>query len=281
MGIRRWCAALGLLAVLAGCADPVSRTPAPPYDAVPAGVVVLELLDMRTTHADAVLGDRHDVIAFAGRLVTYDPEAAGTLREQADTHDFGATTLLAFLSGVGCDVPQDAQLTRARGGSDFTFRFRDVTEYDNCTEPKGSLVVFALPKEDVPPDVTLGGYPPRPPGAGRLVEFVPLGTRSPAPEVLAAEVSQPDQAQRFLAQFPDQLPSHRSGWERPYEGRLFAFVLPGCPEEEAVALVVEPERLAAEPTEGRRPDCGPDEYVLAVFALDAGDVPPQARIGGT
>jgi hypothetical protein len=281
--VRRLCAVMGGVALLAGCAAAVHPAPTPTYDAVAADLVMLTLVDVRTVPASTVLDDRSDVIGFAGRLAAHDEQAAEEFREQIDGHDFGTTAFLAFISGVGCGNPDRAELRRARDGADFTVRYPDMEVPENqarpnCAVPWNSLVVFALPREQLPSDIRLGGSRPDPAGLGELVEFVQVDVGWPAPGVVAAEVSQPDQEQRFLAQFPDGLRSHVGELDRPYEGRLFAFSLNACPDEQAAVLVVEPERMSAVAAGDGLEACEPTDLYVAVFAIDAGAVPPRARI---
>lgn len=269
------CAVLGGVALLAGCAGGGPGAVFIPEETVPADLVTLTLLDGTPTPANTVLEDRDEVVAFAGRIVAYDERAAEEFRERAEAHDFSRSVLLAFLSGAGCDVPGGAELRRrGQDGGDFTFRFLDVARYEECYAPKGSLVVFALPEDQLPPGVTLGGYPPRPAGVGELVAFERVGAASQPPAVVAAEVSQPDQAGRFLAQFPDG-PDEP---DRAFGSRLFAFAVTGCAGVAAAVLVVERDRLSAVAPGGDDPACDPADLYVAVFEIDARSVPPDARI---
>jgi hypothetical protein len=97
---------------------------------------------------------------------------------------------------------------------------------------------------------------------------------------VASEVTTPAQLDRFLAGVPEAGPKVRDAVARNRRTgvRLFAFVLTGC-QNDSASLVIQRSRVYAFLTGGVGIQCFVAEHYVAVFAVPAGDIPPNARIG--
>ncbi|GAB3431557.1 hypothetical protein [Flindersiella endophytica] len=271
--------ALLLAGSLSGCGRPsANASPGPTGAPVDAEVVAFKLVGGTKPYA-TVLDDKNDVLAYTSRLTFSDESLATDLRDKLETYDLGGKALLVFHAGIGCDTASGVELRRS--GDDFAIRYLDVTEHEECVAQKSTVAVFGIDRADLPANPKLQGDSPDPAALGELVGFQQFGKNGlRVPEVDATEISQPDQAERFLAQFPDGFPKlaadvHGAG--RTAGTRMFAFPVSGCRNDGAV-LVVEPEQLSAVPTGGENVRCVMAEHYIAVFSIDADDVPVDARI---
>lgn len=271
--------ALLLAGSLGGCGRTTAgATPGPTGAPVDAEVVAFKLIGGTKSYA-TVLDDKNDVLGYTSRLTARDESLATDLKDKLDGFDFGAKALLVFHAGIGCDTANGVELRRT--GDDFAIHYLDVTEREECVAQKSTVSVFGIDRSDLPANPKLQGANPAPAALGELVGFQQFGRNGlRVPEVAATEISQPDQADAFLAQFPDGFPKLASdvhGASRTAGSRMFAFPVSGCRNDGAV-LVVEPEQLSAVPTGGENVRCVMAEHYIAVFTIDAADVPVSARI---
>ncbi|SFO15435.1 hypothetical protein SAMN04489713_104304 [Actinomadura madurae] len=173
----------------------------------------------------------------------------------------------------GCDTARGARLT-SDGPGRLNMDLTGVTEHGECDTPYKNLAMFAVDKAKAPPGgLTLGGTrtgSPDPVSPGKLVAFEKLAAPPPR-SARAAEVSQPDQLEGFLK----SLPGARLGGGTPGQrgGRRFAFVLSGCAARTAIMMIDE-DRLAAEPVGDGITRCEIAEHYAAVFTVEAQNVPP-------
>jgi hypothetical protein len=96
----------------------------------------------------------------------------------------------------------------------------------------------------------------------------------------AAEVTAPEQLDRFLVGAPDADQQARDAARRARKPgvRLFAFLLSGC-QNDGASLVIESTRVSAVLTGGEDIRCLVAEHYLALFAVPASLIPPGARVG--
>lgn len=271
--------ALLLAGSLSGCGRPSAvASPGPTGAPVDAEVVAFTLVDAERPFA-TVLDDKNDVLAYTSRLTSVDASLATDVKDKLASYDLAGRALLVFHAGIGCDTAGGVELRRS--GDDFAIRYLDVTEHEECVVQKSTVAIFGVDRAELPDSPRLQGAPPAPAGVGTLIGFQQFGRNGlRVPDVEATEVSQPDQAERFLAQFPDGFPKLAAdidGARRAAGTRVFAFPVSGCRNDGAV-LVVEPEQLSAVPTGGENVRCVMAEHYIAVFAVDADDVPVEARI---
>jgi hypothetical protein len=271
--------ALLLAGALSGCGRPsADASPGPTGAPVDAEVVAFKLVDSTKPYA-TVLDDKNHVLGYTSRLTSSEASMAADLKDKLAGYDLGAKALLVFHAGIGCDTAGGVELRRS--GDDFAIRYLDVTEREECVVAKSTVAVFGIDRGELPARPTLQGDPPDPAAAGELIGFQQFGRNGlRVPEVEATEISQPDQAERFLKQFPDGFPELAAdvrGAGRAAGSRVFAFPVSGCRNDGAV-LVVEPEQLSAVPTGGENVRCVMAEHYIAVFSIDADDVPVEARI---
>jgi hypothetical protein len=243
--------------------------------------VAFKLVDATKPYA-TVLDDKNDVLGYTSRLTSSDESMAADLKDKLAAYDLSAKALLVFHAGIGCDTAGGVELRRS--GDDFTIRYLDVTEREECVVQKSTVAVFGIDRGELPANPKLQGRTPDPAAAGELIGFQQFNPNElPLPEVTASEISQPDQVERFLAQFPSGFPKLAAdirGEGRAAGTRVFAFPVSGCRNDGAV-LVVEPEQLSAVPTGGENVRCVMAEHYIAVFSIDADDVPVEARIAAT
>ena len=202
-------------------------------------------------------------------------------QEAALERDYGRQAVVVFSFGSGCTSADGVRLAdygSGRLGAELT----GTSTYETCTAPFGNLAVFAVDKAEVPDGVLLAGARmgrPDPVSPAELLEFGKLDDRPRGP-VKAAEVSQPDQFEDFVKSLPGDAASRfgSDGRSRGAAYRRFAFVLSGCRAETAF-MVIDQERLTAEPGGGGGARCEEPEYYLAVFQIEAKYVPTEAEIG--
>jgi hypothetical protein len=144
------------------------------------------------------------------------------------------------------------------------------------TEPR-STVAGTAPATTVPPSAGASSPLPAasPATSATLIAFVmvqPAGTGG------ATEVSAPDQIDRLVDGPPAAIASARAAVARNTGTRLFAFVLAGC-QNDGATLAIKSGRITASLTGGEGIACFAAEWYLAVFAVPAHLVPPDARVG--
>lgn len=229
-----------------------------------------------------VLDDRYDVLSYTGRLATAAAQGDApdeALKEKLIGYDLTGKALLVFHSLIGCNTAGGVELRRA--GDDFSIHYLDVTKHEECVAPKSTIAIFAVDRSGLPASPTMQGSPPSPAAPGELVGFQQFDlNKLPLPEVTATEISQPDQAERFFTQFPDGFPklaAEVAAAQRAPGSRMFAFPVSGCRNDGAV-LVIEPTQLSAVPTGGENVRCVMAEHYIAVFTVDADDIPVEARL---
>jgi hypothetical protein len=116
-----------------------------------------------------------------------------------------------------------------------------------------------------------------PASSATLVAFVMVRTDSTGG---ATEVSGPEEIDRLVGGPPAAVESARAAVTRNRGAgtRLFAFVLAGC-QHDGAALTIARGRITATLTGGEGTACFAAEWYLAVFAVPAGQIPPDARVG--
>ncbi|MEV0059086.1 hypothetical protein [Nocardia sp. NPDC050718] len=263
---------LGALFASSADSDPPRRT-STARDVEHAEPVVFES-DRGLPDVHTILRSQADIDQFVGR---FPGDGSGRLADQLSRRDLGSEALLAFSWGAGCSPGDGAKLT-TQGTADYSVR---LTGADNpppeCAAPWDILAVFALPRDEVPPDTRLGGDRPDPPGPATLahVERITLGAA-----LRGAEVSQPDQLAAFTAGL-DATVAHRVNSvvsQRAARDRAFAFVLTGCHNDGAY-LAFSAERLRPVLTATEPVVCVVPDYYVAVFTAPAASVPVRATIG--
>jgi len=144
-------------------------------------------------------------------------------------------------------------------------------------QPTGSPSVAPSPSATGTPT-----SPPSPPPASAtpstgLIAFLQVRAVDSA---AASEVTTPAQLDRFLAGVPEADPKVRDAVARNRRTgvRLLAFVLAGC-QNDSASLVIQRSRVYALLTGGVGTQCFVAEHYVAVFAVPAGDIPANARIG--
>ncbi|WP_152563865.1 hypothetical protein [Actinomadura welshii] len=286
MSGRRGIAAGVVVAVLAlaGAATAILRPANGPRVAPPDRTVMAELLVFRQGHGlpsvSTVLRSRTDARAVRGWFAETERGApdADDIERLAGRRDYGREAVVLFSYTGGCDTARGARLT-SDGPGRLNMDLTGVTEHGECDTPYKNLAMFAVDKAKAPPGgLTLGGTrtgSPDPVSPGKLVAFEKLAAPPPR-SARAAEVSQPDQLEGFLK----SLPGARLGGGTPGQrgGRRFAFVLSGCAARTAIMMIDE-NRLAAEPVGDGITRCEIAEHYAAVFTVEAQNVPPTARIG--
>ncbi|MEU7580642.1 hypothetical protein AB0B50_23910 [Streptomyces sp. NPDC041068] len=227
---------------------------------------------VRGSSVRTVLRSRHDVTAFSGWFPRLDVESDLAGR------DFRTEALIAFMWSTACTKGDSAVLTYAEP-TGFSVRLTDTTTSQTCTEPYSAIAVFAVPRDEAPEDVRIGGTSPGPPGPAEQIAFAPLRE---AARPRGAEVSQPDQLRDFLDGLPEERKGSRPELEDlPESGagqRLFAYVVQGCRHTGAVLRITE-KRMVPEPVGGEGVRCVAPESFVAVFRVPAQQVPPSAAVG--
>ncbi|MFI7115943.1 hypothetical protein [Amycolatopsis sp. NPDC049868] len=114
-------------------------------------------------------------------------------------------------------------------------------------------------------------------GQARLEAFVGLGSAVLSAGLEPAELGTADgqEFQRTLERAKianlDKVRAPLS-FAPPADRRAFAFVVPGCAEDDA-ELTVERDTLTADLTGGENVNCATANYFLTVFSVDRGSVP--------
>jgi hypothetical protein len=128
-----------------------------------------------------------------------------------------------------------------------------------------------------PPGPSPSGAPTpaaSPSGATTLIAFAMVSSAGTA---AAAEVRSPDDVDRFVGGPPDVVADARAAVARHAGSRMFAFVLAGC-QNTGATLSIRADRVTAALTGGEGIACLVAEYFLAVFAVPAHLVPPDAKV---
>jgi hypothetical protein len=104
-----------------------------------------------------ILDEQADLRAYARwfRGVFVGPTADDLLQDRGFRDD---TIYLAFGARTGCAEPLEAYLIRNR--ADLTAQFITGPNHLECAAPYGAVVVFALPRDDLPANWTISGAPP-------------------------------------------------------------------------------------------------------------------------
>ncbi|TDC56205.1 hypothetical protein E1281_08410 [Actinomadura sp. KC345] len=228
-----------------------------------------------------VLRSRTDAKAVRAWFSTSRESEIERFQEAALERDYGREAVVVFSFGSGCTSADGVRLADY-GSGQLGPELTDTNTYETCTAPFDNLAVFAVDKAKAPDDVVLAGARtgrPDPVSPAELVEFGELDDR-PRGSARAAEVSQPDQFEDFVKSLPGDAASRldADASTRGSAYRRFAFVLSGCRAETAF-MVIDPERLTAEPDGGGGARCEEPEYYFAVFQIEAKYVPAEAEIG--
>jgi hypothetical protein len=127
------------------------------------------------------------------------------------------------------------------------------------------------------PTLTPSPAPPASSPTTRLVTFTQL--RAAEPGNGAAEVTAQAQGDRFLTGMgvDDEVRAAVTRARQPGT-RLFAFTFSGC-QFTGASLIIQGARVYATPTGGGNVQCLVAEYFLAVYAVPADRVPPNAKLG--
>ncbi|GIJ72943.1 hypothetical protein Voc01_078600 [Virgisporangium ochraceum] len=141
---------------------------------------------------------------------------------------------------------------------------------DVTATPARSASTGASPPGASPSDAS----PPASTGATTLIAFAMVSSAGTA---AAAEVRSPDDVDRFVGGPPDVVATARAAVARHAGSRMFAFVLAGC-QNTGATLSIRAGRVTAALTGGEGIACLVAEYFLAVFAVPAHLVPPDAKV---
>jgi hypothetical protein len=228
-----------------------------------------------------VLRSRTDAKAVLGWFARTSGPApdADDIEKLVVGRDYGREAVLVFAFTSDCDTATSARLT-SDGPGQLNMRLNEVARRGECEAPYENLAVFAVAKGLVPAELSLGGSRtgrPDPVSPGKLVAFERLPGAAPE-SARTTEVSQPDQLERFLESLPGAT-AGRLGTNDPREEdqRRFAFFLSGCRTETAILTITE-RRLAAEPIGDAGAGCETPEHHVAIFTVDAAQIPPEARL---
>jgi hypothetical protein len=241
---------------------------APAGDPVPADVLRLEAQEYGRHGVAALSTEAVSLRAFAGWFGRSD---------QFTSSDDPAVpqpgrTLLAVGGDTGCRLSSGVEVRRV--GDDLRVGFTGGTASQTCTRPFGPIALLSVPTDAVAGIRTVNGKAPvAASGPGALTGFVRLESGPSA----AVEMGHGDTA--LGAQLEGNAEA-RTALDRPVSPgtRAFAFVLTGCRETGAV-LLVDDDRLSAEPSGGEAVTCYLPEYYLATFELPAQLVPEPLVLG--
>jgi len=224
-----------------------------------------------------VLDTADDLRVFSGWFAASSPTVAEKLTTALNGRTLRESVLVAISYSPGCN--EVGTVTLAKRGSDLILQPVNVIRHNECIAPWELLAVFAVDRSAIPDQATIGGKKPDRPGPSLLLGLHAVGEQvSP---LRAAEVSQPDQLDQFVAQMPAAV-GHivRDSVEHGREAstRLFALLTRACLATTAI-LIVEQARMSAVAVEARDgPLCAAPHPYIAIFTINAEFVPPRARL---
>ena len=280
---RSWLTALCFAALATGCgAQPAGQPTGQPErggDVVAAELVAFDPQGYASGALGGMSNRPIDVGAFQGWFRAGSSSAKDIKPRQGVTY--------IVVAGVtGCRLAERAELVR--DGDDLYARFTGGEDHSGqavgCARDYGPVAEFAVAPDAVRGVRTVGGASPVDAnGPGLLNELIDLGPAPirDGPKAAQTATDAAGEVSRLLhrsgsTNLDKADAALRNGPTDEFVG--FAFVLTGCAERSAV-LIVNHSAITAKLTGDTDTRCVAANNFLAVFAIDAQRVPPNAKVG--
>ena len=192
----------------------------------------------------------------------------------------GSQPLLAFTNGPSCASVDDAKLM-VDGTQVYAAFNGDKTE--ECLAAHTQVAIFQVSRTALPKDFTLVGTDSAgadaSAGPGEPLVFQELTTSPDYQPPPAHEVTDDQDLDQFAAALPsDQAQVRDAAATLGADQRAFGFVLVGCAATGA-ELIVTPSKVSAATVGGENVRCIAPMYYVAVFAVDADQLPDHVTLG--
>ena len=192
----------------------------------------------------------------------------------------GSQPLLAFTNGPSCASVDDAKLMV--DGTQVYAAFNG-TKAEECLAAHTQVAIFQVSRTALPKDFTLVGTDSAgadaSAGPGEPLVFQQLTTTPDYQPPPPREVTDDQSLDQFAAALPsDQAEVRDAAASLGADQRAFGFVLTGCAARGA-ELIVTPSKVSAATVGGENVRCIAPMYYVAVFAVDAEQLPDQVALG--
>jgi hypothetical protein len=189
--------------------------------------------------------------------------------------------LLAFTNGPSCANVDDADLMA--DGTRVYAAFQGEQPSKECLAAHTQIAIFAVSRSKLPADFTLVGTDSSSTdasaGPGELLTFQELDGALGYQPPDGREVTDDHALDEFVAALPSHQAEVRDATATLGDSqRAFGFVLTGCAATTA-ELIVTPSKVSAGTVGGELVRCIRPVFYVAVFAIDAEQLPSDVTIG--
>ena len=271
-----------------GAADPATESTSEPTEGITGRTVKAELIFLGDSASGTVapptlLTSPAAVQAYSGWF-TSEPglyrDVQGAFAARSSYPSPGQP-LLAFTNGPSCANVDDADLMA--DGTRVYAAFHGEQPSKQCLAAHTQIAIFAVSRTKLPAEFTLVGTDSSSTdasaGPGELLTFQELDGALGYQPPDGREVTDDQALDEFVAALPSHQAEVRDATATLGDSqRAFGFVLTGCAATTA-ELIVTPSKVSAGTVGGELVRCIRPVFYVAVFAVDAEQLPSDVTIG--